>query len=139
MKCSLFRLAWSPCLILPLALPASQTKKLLACANHTATPFAALRQQYQSDKKALLAGLLAPQRRSAAAVRGALQRLTRLADRTLLQLWQAHHLHEAELALVAVGGFGRKELFPCSDIVPFLDKTAQTFCSILDKKSSIRL
>ena len=65
---------------------------------------------YRKDKAALLdeAG---ERLGNARAVRALLKRLTELTDRTLRQLWQAADLGDA-LALVAVGDYGRGELYP---------------------------
>ena len=40
---------------------------------------------------------------------------SRLVDGVLLDIWKAFEL-PASSALVAVGGYGREELFPCSDV-----------------------
>ncbi len=77
-----------------------------------------LRAQYQEDKQALFA-LLDHNNASYRGVRGGLGLLRQLAHRTdrLLQaLWQHHGLDAYKAALVAVGGYGRAELFPYSDV-----------------------
>jgi [protein-PII] uridylyltransferase len=73
-----------------------------------------LRSRYQSDKKALLDALAG----SGANTRGVnttLRSLSKLADATLKVLWQQAGFSEP-FALLAVGGFGRQELFPYSDV-----------------------
>ncbi|MBT3065332.1 [protein-PII] uridylyltransferase [Rhodoferax sp. U11-2br] len=73
-----------------------------------------MRSQYRADKSLLLAELAG----SGAATRGvnaALVGLSRLADDALRQLWQQAGFSSG-CALLAVGGFGRNELFPHSDV-----------------------
>ena len=74
----------------------------------------ALRQRYREDKSAVLAeiGALGPNSR---AIRGLLRRLSRCTDQVLQQLWQGAGF-DPGMALVAVGGYGRGELFPYSDV-----------------------
>jgi len=73
-----------------------------------------MRSQYRADKSLLLAELAS----SGAATRGvnaALMGLSQLADDALRQLWQQAGFSSG-CALLAVGGFGRNELFPHSDV-----------------------
>jgi [protein-PII] uridylyltransferase len=75
---------------------------------------ALLRETYKHDKTRVLQSLAS----SGAAVRGLkqiLRQLSILADGLLIQLWQNAGF-APELSLVAVGGFGRAELFPSSDV-----------------------
>jgi [protein-PII] uridylyltransferase len=75
---------------------------------------ATLRDTYKRDKAAVLQTLA----NSGSAVRGlkqTLRQLSILADGLLIQLWQNAGF-SPELSLVAVGGFGRAELFPSSDV-----------------------
>ena len=72
----------------------------------------ALAISYKQDKAALLQAASLGTSRS---VRGLLQRLSKLTDHTLCQLWQNVGL-DARFALVAVGGYGRGELYPYSDV-----------------------
>ncbi len=75
----------------------------------TPTPF-------RQRKKELLEQFEVSTRRpSSRAVRGALQKLCKLTDTAILDLWHANGL-QAPLALLAVGGYGRGELFPHSDV-----------------------
>ncbi|CAM4120342.1 [protein-PII] uridylyltransferase [Paracidovorax anthurii] len=73
-----------------------------------------LRDAYRQDKAALLATL----RSTGASTRGVrtlLGKLSALADRLLRHLWHRAGLPDT-LALVAVGGYGRAQLFPASDV-----------------------
>ena len=75
---------------------------------------AAQRETYKRDKAAVLLGLA----NSGSSVRGlkqTLKQLAILADGLLIDLWQNAGF-SPELTLVAVGGFGRAELFPYSDV-----------------------
>jgi len=85
---------------LPASFPSSET--------------AQLREQYRAGKNALLASL-AGSGASTRGIRSLLHRLARHTDGTLRQLWQQAGF-PAGCSLVAVGGFGRGELFPHSDV-----------------------
>ncbi len=78
------------------------------------TEAVALREQYRAGKTALLASL-AGSGSSTRGIHSLLRRLARHTDATLRQLWQAADF-PVGCALVAVGGFGRGELFPNSDV-----------------------
>ncbi|WP_341922643.1 [protein-PII] uridylyltransferase [Polaromonas sp. YR568] len=75
---------------------------------------ARLREQYRAGKNALLASL-AGSGASTRGIRSLLRKLARHTDDTLRQLWQRAGF-PAGYGLVAVGGFGRGELFPHSDV-----------------------
>lgn len=73
-----------------------------------------LREQYRTGKEALLA-TLAKSGSSTRGIHSLLRQLAKHTDGTLRQLWQGAGF-PAGCALVAVGGFGRGELFPHSDV-----------------------
>jgi [protein-PII] uridylyltransferase len=73
-----------------------------------------LREQYRQSKTDLLRAIETCGA-STRGVRPTLQALAALADDLLRTLWR-HAGFEAPFALVAVGGFGRGELFPHSDV-----------------------
>ena len=75
---------------------------------------AAIRSQFKADKAELLKQF-ADSRPTAASARALLSHMARLVDRTLGQLWDGCGMPKGA-ALVAVGGYGRGELFPHSDI-----------------------
>ncbi len=74
----------------------------------------ALRQHYR-DQKALLLQALQRHGASTRGVKPLLHKLARLVDDVLGQLWTASGFGP-DLALLAVGGYGRGELFPYSDV-----------------------
>lgn len=74
-----------------------------------------LRDAYRQDKAALLATLREGGSTTTRNIRGLLHKLSSLADGLLERLWLRAGLPH-EVALVAVGGYGRAQLFPASDV-----------------------
>ncbi|CAN7600978.1 [protein-PII] uridylyltransferase [Acidovorax sp. LjRoot66] len=96
------------------------------------TEIHALRDAYRRDKAALMASIQATGA-STRGIRVLLRKLSTLAGSLLQELWHRAEL-PPDLALVAVGGFGRDQLFPYSDVDVLLllpDDRAADGCSVL--------
>ncbi|MDI4633506.1 [protein-PII] uridylyltransferase [Pelomonas sp. V22] len=80
----------------------------------SAVDLAELRRQFKSGKQALIAGFMQA-RPTVTAAKTLLRQLARHVDAQLQQLWSAASMPEGA-CLLAVGGYGRGELFPYSDV-----------------------
>ncbi|HJV68368.1 [protein-PII] uridylyltransferase [Ideonella sp.] len=83
-------------------------------AAKAAHPVATLRERFRGGKAALI-GHFRDSRPTITSVATLLRALARHVDATLVELWQSSGM-PAGAALLAVGGYGRGELFPHSDV-----------------------